>query len=585
MTQYVTHISDLHKSLEVLKTKKIVGLDTETSGLDPHTEKLLLIQIGDKRDQFVYDVHALGKDINELSIILENESIIKVLHNAKFDLKFLGVHTNIKCNSIRCTMICGQLLYAGKRTSHSLKNSLDRHLGIMADKEEQKSFIGMTPGEDFTKGQIQYAAKDVLHLNDLYSHLEKLLNERSMLDLMDLEMETIYATCDLELNGIYLDGEKWMALKNTAEKEMISAKSELDSHFIKHCEVDMFGGVTVNYNSPKQLKPLLEKITGVSLESTSVSALKKISHPVIISLLKYREHTKKLTTYGEEFLNNHVSKATGRVHSDFIQLGADSGRYASRNPNMTNIPSDERYRAAFTVQNEDYQMISADFSGQELRLLAHLSKEPNFIKALDAGIDLHTNSASLIFGIPYGDVKKEQRTAAKGLTFGLIYGIGPKKLSENLDISYDDARKLMDKYYRTFPEIKSLLDRLVAQARKTHIAKSPLDNRQRDLTTFDWFNRREVSHALNITKNLPFQGAGASVTKKALCLIRTEFIKHELDAKIVNVIHDEIVVEAHKTCAEQASKIVKDGMIDAFKFFAPDVPMEVNPALSNCWVH
>ena len=443
----------------------------------------------------------------------------------------------------------------------------------------------MKLGEEFTEGQLEYAAKDVIHLNDLYTHLEKLLKERNMLSLMDLEMETIYATRDLEVNGIYLDGEKWLALKDTAQKEMLKSKAELDNHFIKHCEVDMFGNVTVNYNSPKQLKPLLEAITGIALDSTSVQALKKINHPVITSLLTYREHNKKLTTYGEDFLNTHVSKTTGRVHSDFVQLGADSGRYASRTPNMTNIPSAPRYRAAFTVQNEDYQMISADFSGQELRLLAHLSKEPNFLKALDEGIDLHTNSASLIFGIPYDDVKKEQRTAAKGLTFGLIYGIGPKKLSENLDISYDDARQLMDKYYRTFPEIKSLLDTLVVQARQTHVAKSPLDNRQRDLTTFDWFNRREVAHALNITKNLPFQGAGASVTKKALCLIRQEFKSNEMDARIVNVIHDEIVVEAHNNCAKEAATIVKDGMINAFKYFAPDVPMEVNPEISHCWVH
>ena len=124
MKQYITDLAGLDKSIDILKSKKMVGLDTETSGLDPHSNQLLLIQIGDKRDQFVYDVHSLGKDINRLSEILSNESILKILHNAKFDLKFLKVHTNIECNSIRCTMICDQLLYAGKRVSHSLKNCL-----------------------------------------------------------------------------------------------------------------------------------------------------------------------------------------------------------------------------------------------------------------------------------------------------------------------------------------------------------------------------------------------------------------------------------------------------------------------------
>jgi len=585
MNNYITSEEALHKAITILNNKKILGLDTETTGLDPIENKLLLIQLGDETDQFVFDVAKLGKSIEQLKEVLLNESIIKVLHNAKFDLKFLKQDINLECNNIRCTMICDQLLYAGRKVSHSLQNTLNRHLSVTMSKTEQKSFAEMSFGEEFTREQLQYAGEDVIHLPSLYKTLEKLLKDRSMLDLMDLEMETIYATAELELNGIFLDKDKWLHLKDAAQKAALKAKIELDKHFLPHCEVDMFGSVTVNYNSPVQLKPLLQKITGVQLASTSVQVLKGIKHEVITALLSYREHTKKVTTYGEEFLNSHVSSKTGRVHSDFIQLGADSGRFASRNPNMTNIPSDERYRAAFSVQNDAYDMISADFSGQELRLLAHMSQEKGFLDALEKGIDLHTNSASLIFDIPYDEVNKEQRTAAKSLTFGLIYGIGPKKLSENLEITYDKARTLMDKYYRTFPQIKNLLDQLVVEARKSHVAVSPLDKRQRDLTTFDWYNRREVAHALNITKNLPFQGAGASVTKKALCYIRKEINDRKLDAKLVNVIHDEIVVEAHRNCSKEVSDIVKDKMIEAFNFFAPSVPMEVNPQISHCWVH
>jgi DNA polymerase-1 len=251
---------------------------------------------------------------------------------------------------------------------------------------------------------------------------------------------------------------------------------------------------------------------------------------------------------------------------------------------MTNIPSQTEYRAAFKAQNKTEKIISADFSGQELRLLAYLSQEKNFIDAIEQGIDLHTNSASLIFGIEYGRVTKPQRTAAKSLTFGLIYGIGPKKLSENLEITYNQAKDLMTKYYRTFPQIKTLLDDLVKQARATQIAVSPLDGRQRDLKTFDWYDRKAVAHALNISKNLPFQGAGASVTKKALCNIQEKIQDKKLSAKLVNVIHDEIIVESKESCAQEMAKIVEAEMIKAFNHYAPSVKMEVEAQIEDHWV-
>ena len=582
--KYVETNEQLDKCIDDLKDRKKLAVDTETSGLDPLSNHVLLIQIGTKDVQYVIDVYKTEKYLPKLSKLFSNPEIEKIFHNAKFDLKFLKYRLNLDIKNIKCTMINDQLLYAGRKVSHSLKNTLHRHLAIPIAKEQQKSFINMPYGDKFTREQIEYAAIDTQHLIQLNEMLEKYLLEQDMLTLMDLEMHTIHATTDLELNGIYLDSKSWLELKDEAQIEAEKAKRELDSHFIKFCEVDMFGNVTVNYNSPSQLKPKLEEITGFAIDSTSVAVLQKIKHPVIDALLNYRGHTKKLTTYGEDFLNTHVSKIDGRVHSDFIQLGADSGRYASRNPNMTNIPSNAKYRAAFKVQDTNYKMISADFSGQELRLLAHLSQEPGFLEAIQKGVDLHTNSASLIFGIPYDDVKKDQRTAAKSLTFGLIYGIGPKKLSDNLEIKYDEAKHLMDKYYRTFPKIKELLNSLAIDAQRSHVAISPLDGRQRDLSTFDWKNRREVAHAINISKNLPFQGAGASVTKLALCRIKKRVEENNLDAKLVNVIHDEVVVESKESCSNQVAKIVEAEMIAAFNKYAPSVPMEVEAQIENHWV-
>ena len=263
---------------------------------------------------------------------------------------------------------------------------------------------------------------------------------------------------------------------------------------------------------------------------------------------------------------------------------------------MTNIPSEAEYRAAFIAQDPNYRIISADFSGQELRLLAHLSQEPKFIYALKNKMDLHSYSASLIYDIPYEDffdekgvLKKEMkdkyRKPAKSLTFGLIYGIGPMKLALNLDIEIKEARNLMNKYFATFTHIKRTLDNLTKEAAKNKYALSPLDGRRRDLSTFDWDDSRQVAHAFNITKNLPFQGCGASTTKLAMCKLKRLFDKERYDAKIINAIHDEILVEVHKDEAEEVAGHVQTAMISAFNHYAPSVPMEVDPAIAREWVH
>tara|TARA_Y100000592_G_scaffold61278_1_gene95757 strand:- start:7953 stop:9743 length:1791 start_codon:yes stop_codon:yes gene_type:complete len=596
MQEYIQTIDKLEEALSYLKAQSAVAVDTETTGLDFITDKILLIQVGNEFNQYVFDVNSLGSDIYPLLDWMKNKEVVKVFHNAKFDYSFFKTNFDVELENIRCTMVANQLLTQGLKLSSSLKAILDKYLGIGMSKEEQASFIGMSMGDKFSPEQIKYAADDVKHLMNLYKKLQTLLLERDMGTLAELEYETIRVTADLEINGIYINKDKWLALKDSAEQRMLNAKAELDEHFKPHCGVDLFGGADVNYNSPKQIQPVLQKITGQLIESTGEFALKRIQHPVIECLLKYREATKKMSTYGSEFIDKYVHPSTDRIHSQFKQLGADSGRFASKDPNMTNIPSEAEYRAAFTTQSDDYKLIAADFSGQELRLLAHLSQENQFIHALNNNMDLHSYSASLIFGIDYdsffdeeGNIKKEMkkkyRNPAKSLTFGLIYGIGPYKLAANLNISKEEARELMNRYFKTFPKIKYTLDQLSNFARKNKYALSPLDKRRRDLSTFDWDNGRQVAHALNISKNLPFQGAGASTTKLALCRIKKAIDSNNYDAKIVNVIHDEVLVECHKDQADDIAKMVETEMTKAFNYFAPSIPMDVEAEIGDYWIH
>lgn len=593
---YVTSEDGVETALAYLRRKPIIALDTETTGLDPLEAKVLLIQMGDKEEQFVFDVFKLGTAIYKILDWIIEDDIVCVIHNAKFDYGMIKTNFDRILPKVRCTMIGEQLLNQGRKQSASFNAVALKYLGIGLDKSQQSSFIDMKWGQEFTQRQLEYAGEDVQHLMPIYKKIQMLLDARGMKELSELEYNTTRVTADMEINGIFLNRKRWLALKDKAVINADIARKKLDAYFESYTEKDLFGVLDINYNSPKQILPVINDITHQQLKSTSEAALKRINHPMIEVLLEYRGQQKKISTYGQEFLNQYVSPIDGRIHSNFKQLGADSGRYASKNPNMTNIPKATEYRAAFVAQDPEYRIISADFSGQELRLLAHLTQEPKFLYALKQKMDLHCYSASLIYGIPYNDffdengefkenMKKQYRNPAKSLTFGLIYGIGPMKLSLNLNISIQKARNLMNKYFATFPAIKKTLDDLTKDARRNKYALSPLDGRRRDLTTFDWDDSRQVAHAFNIAKNLPFQGCGASTTKLAMCKLKNLFDKKKYDAKIINAIHDEILVEVHKDEAEEVAKYIKKAMIDAFYHYAPSVPMEVKPVIAGEWIH
>jgi DNA polymerase I-like protein with 3'-5' exonuclease and polymerase domains len=613
--QYVTQDSELTAVLEYLEKKHTLALDTETNTLDPRDGDLLLVQIGDKFNQFVLDVFLLGNSINKVFDLIIGRKITLIAHNAKFDYLMIKGHLGIELDRWVDTMIAEQLLNQGKtKVKFALDALLEKYMNIVVNKSLQTSFIDHKFGATFSNDQILYAAKDIEYLIPLDDKLHVILKSRDMENLADLEYRTITATGDLEYNGIYINKEKWIALRDEAEKEANEWKIRLDTHFKEFARPDLFGELGINYNSPKQIAPLLEKICKMKIKSTADAALSLYSSrfPVINDLLEYRKATKKVTTYGAKFLRDYVNNKTGRIHSTFQQLGADSGRYASKNPNMNNIPRAQVYRTPFQAQHEDWRIISADFSQQELRILAHLSEEPKFLDALKKNLDLHCFSASLIYDIPYQDFidpdtgapwKKDKkrpfkaevaehalkmiglRNYTKAINFGIIYGIGANKLANELGITKNEASHLLNKYFKEFPKIKELIDKLASFAEKNKYAVSPLDKRRRDLSDFDWDNPKHAGHAMNIAKNLPFQGCGASTTKLSLVKIRSQIKLRGLRAKIINVIHDEILVEVHKDDAEQMAEIVRVKMIEAFEHYAPLAPMEVEAVIDNHWVH
>jgi len=422
--------------------------------------------------------------------------------------------------------------------------------------------------------------------------MQKLLDERDMQQLSLLEFETAGVLGDMSLNGIYLNKDLWTPLEEKAIVSIEKAKEKLDKHFKyyidSHPPTDLFGSteLVLNYNSPKQLLPRLNEVTHLKLVSTDAKYLEmfKEKHEVISDLIKYRQEQKKISTYGTGFLNS-ISPVDGRIHSKFRQLKAQTGRLSSDDPNMMNLPKEQAYRTPFGVQDPTWNFISADFSGQELRLLAHASAEPKMIKALKDGIDLHTYSASLLFEKDYNSITPAERGQCKAITFALLYGAGPKKLSAQLKIPYADARNLMNRYFAVFTKVKNLMDSLVEQVLQNKYAISPLDKRRVDFGNTDWDNKASVAHVVNQSKNLPFQGAGASTTKLALVRLNKRIAKNGYNAKIVNAIHDEILVEVAPEHTEEVKKATEEEMIKAFNHYADSVPMEVTAKVGKHWIH
>jgi DNA polymerase I len=656
MVTYVDTKSQYDKFISWLKARTALAVDTETAGLDPLTDELLLIQVGNGSNQFVLDYIRLkmdGVDFGNLKSWLEDPTYIKVFHNAKFDYKMLKHHLGCEIEGIVCTFVIEHILKKGLRQKgFGLADVAKRYTYADLDKGTRITFVDHVLGSDFTEEQIKYSAEDVEYLLDIYAQQQQLLKDRDMLDLAKLECNAVAPTGDMELNGIYLSEQRWRKLFTLSEQQRSEAEINLYAAFTVTIpklqsimrEVDILKGINkltianekklaklgveqsamdffdtiivdlreladsklpavedyrINLDSPAQMSQLLSLHLDREIKSTKEDELLKIKDPIIDKIIALRKATKLCTTYGEEFLRKAVHPITGRIHTNFNQTRADSGRYSSSKPvNLQNIPNRTEYRAAFMVQEPDWRMICADYSGCELRLIAEICDEPSWIEAFKNDYDMHSYVASLLFKIPYETIVDENnkvrpkyksfRSKAKSVNFGVAYGMGAGSLAQELGVSTKDARKLLNKFWHTFPNIAKTLKRFAADAIAKEYAISPLDKRRRYLKTFDFDVSGERAHAENIAKNLPFQGASASITKRALVLIRRAALNKGWKAdqfRILITVHDEVEADCHESIAEEATQMVEDMMVTAAEYYVKKVPMKVDVDVGDHWIH
>jgi DNA polymerase-1 len=557
--------ADLAAVAAALDETALVGLDVETTGLSPRTDRVRLLSLTtDTVDgsTFTYVIDLAAVDPTPLWEPLANKPL--VIHNAVFDLGFLGRLGFAPTGPVHDTLLLAKLLVAGTFADCDLAAMVKRELGHDLDKTAQKSdWSGALRPE-----QIKYAADDAAVLVPLLEKLTAKIQTAKLEQAAQIEQRCLPGLVWLANKGVAFDRQRWEALAANAKVEAERLRSELGVIAPK-CP-DCLDFATWNWDSPVQVKEALAA-AGIVLENTDDDALAGIDHPLAALLRQYRDAQKRNTTYGKDWLK-HVA-ADGRVYSHWKQYGAKTGRMASGDPNMQNVPRDPAYRQCFRP-SAGRVLVKADYSQIELRIAAKVANETRMIDAYRRGDDLHTLTAQRMTG--RAEVTKRDRQLAKPVNFGLIYGLGVSSLCRKaktdygLDLSEEDAQRYRDAFFAAYPGIGAW-HRLLKRQRATETRT--LTGRRVLVEADLWFGARA---------NFTVQGSGGDGIKQALALL-WERRDQCPGAFPVLVVHDEIVIECDADQADAVAAWLKQAMVEAMAPLISPVPVEVEVTVARSW--
>lgn len=609
--------STMEECVEFCRTKKILFCDTETSGLDFVVTKVLMLQIGDRDVQYVIDTRFV--DVEPLREILESKSILKVFQNVSFDYKQIRSSFGIVLENVADTMLIEQILENGQDTPANLDYLSVKYTGEKLQKQIRNRFIGMK-GEPFTIDQIIYGAKDVSKLQEIYDAQRERYEGEEFEKTIWLENNAVLALSDIEYNGMKVDHKAWLALENLAQEAYDEYATKLDNYILTnpifnkfvptHVQGDLFGDprrLNLSWTSPKQVLQVM-KVLVPDIESVNSNILKKHKrlHPIIPTYIAFSEQKKKVSSYGKAFLD--LEHKDGKVHTSFRQI-LHTGRISSSDPNMQQIPSDVRYRNAFIPFKENQVFVSADYSSQELCIIAVKSQDPVWLEALRNSEDLHSICAHLVFGkeweieadpdCAYNESKqkcecaghKKLRTAVKSINFGLAYGMSEFKLADQMDISVKEAAKLIETYFKTFPKIQAFLTILGNYGvSRGYIKTFPPFLRRR---YFKGWSRENMADNFKFkgdveraSKNTPIQGTGADMVKYALIKVRDAINSNpEYKEKVLLVmtVHDQIDTLADKDIAEAWAQELQRCMEEAAEEILKTDLLKADPNITPVW--
>jgi DNA polymerase I len=568
----VTDAGELPDIAETLAVAEAIGADIETTALDPRDGKTRLLQLATPEETFVIDVFAV-RDLSPLKGVLESGPA-KALHNSKFDYQFLFDEHGVSLSPLFDTMLAAQLLDGGEYgASYALEAVAERYLDEAVDKSARR--------EDWSGGlsqrQLEYAARDAAILLPLRERLAGKLEEERLGYISVIEFGAVAAIAEMELAGIKLDLARWKELEKTVRERRDRAAENLESFFPPPEGVLPLEGLgpRLNLNSPKQITDAFRTL-GIELPDTKVWTLLKIDHPAAEALLEYRELQKKLGTYLETY-PSFIHPKTGRIHANFLQCRVPTGRLACTSPNIQQIPHEDEFRRCF-VAEEGNVLVIADYSQIELRILAEVSDDPAFVTAFQEGEDLHRVTAATMYDVPMDEVTRDQRSAAKRINFGLMYGRGARSLSAQLGTDEERGRQLIDEYFANYPKVQRFLQRTANRAVRDRELRT-LAGRVRKFGNDPVADDRGAMR--REAMNYPIQGTASDIAKLALGYVREDL--EGLDARLINCIHDEFVVECEEDVSSEVSERTRAAMIRAGEEILNKVPVDVEVAVSREW--
>lgn len=579
--------------LQNLMQQKTVCLDTETTGLDALNSELVGIAFSYEKGKGYYVPFPENQEeaqalIEKLRPFFEDESIEKVGQNLKYDIKILKRYGVELKGKLFDTMIAHYLINPDMR--HNMDVLSETYLKYSPKSIETligKKGKNQKSMRDVEVEQVkEYAVEDTdvtLQLKEVFEPILEQTQTRNLFDQIEIPLVPVLA--DMESEGIRLDVDYLKAL---------SAELATD---IKALEMRIYeaAGHSFNLASPKQLGEVLFdklKIGGTKQKKTKtgqyatgeeVLSFFAKDHQIVRDILDWRQLVKLQNTYVDS-LPNEVNPKTQRVHTDYMQTVAATGRLSSNNPNLQNIPirteRGRQIRKAFVPRDENYTLLSADYSQIELRIIAALSGEPNMIESFAKGEDIHRSTAAKVFNVPLEEVTREQRSHAKTVNFGIIYGVSAFGLSNQTDLSRSESAALIEAYYKTYPRLKEYIAEQIEFARH-HGYVQTISGRRRYLKDINSQNAVVRGAAERNAVNAPIQGSAADIIKIAMINIHKRLKAEKLQSKMLLQVHDELVFDAYKAELDLLKEIIKHEMENAFKL---DVPLVVDMGTGENWL-
>jgi len=622
MYEYIKEPSKVEELVKRLLAEPYIAYDLETTGTDPHVDKVILASVSTRTHTYLIDCRD-HRCLLALAPVLTKEDVVKIGFYLFFDYSMTKGSGGFDVEGICDLHLAEKLLGAGVQwDGFSLEAVTLKYLNKERDKSLQKSFIGHRG--DFSREQLDYAAEDTADLIPLAKAMTERIREEGLAKAWQIENRAVPAFADIYFYGQKIDQVAWHKIMDTYSEKLREAERNLAQFYEPFFDRDLFGELHINFASQPTILYGLQRmgiqVDGKLIQDTNDMTRKKIKDmPVIKALDAFREAQKALGTYGQPYLDA-IHANTGRLHPRLDQLGTDTGRPTCPKPNVLNVPREEFFRHAF-ITDEGRLISTVDFSGAELRIIADQSGDPLMIKGFNSGVDFHCFVAAMLFNKEKVEKKDPIRTPTKELNFGLAYGMGPPKLYDKLNgnghkISLEECKDLFRKYKITFATAIAWLEQNRRAARRDLVATNVV-GRKRRWTAPNYHKvvaqlkaellkktkRMELRddeidrcHELAEEKvqgqwaaiereggNYPVQSTNVEWTKESMYEIRKECKKRNYDARFYNSVYDETVLDVAKNDAVEVHELQKKIMVECGQRYCKNVPVEVEGHLEPYW--